>query len=69
MDGVGTWNGYGILSNMPRGTCDPGPNTSCQDPGTAAEAISYLRNTTFTGYQDIEETMLDLVKVAEPAWI
>lgn len=42
---------------------------SCQDPCTAAAAITYLRNATHTGYQDIEEISLDLVKVAETAWL
>ena len=36
---------------------------------TAAELIEHLRDSTHTGYPDIEVISLDLVKVAETAWL
>lgn len=45
------------------------PGGSSKDPCTAAELIENLRNATHTGYPDIELLSLDLVKVAEMAWL
>jgi len=53
----------------PRNTGDSRLKRLSQDPCTAAEVITYLRNATHTGYQDIEELSLDLVRVAETAWL
>ncbi|KAI4290350.1 MAG: hypothetical protein L6R35_000387 [Caloplaca aegaea] len=36
---------------------------------TSSGVIGYLRDATHTGYPDIEEIALDLVKVAETAWL
>ena len=36
---------------------------------TAAELIGYLRESTHTGYSDIESVSLELVRVAETAWL
>ena len=36
---------------------------------TAAELISHLRDSTHTGYPDIESISLELVRVAETAWL
>ncbi len=43
----------------------PGKHESC----TAAELIGHLRESTHTGYPDIEVISLDLVRVAETAWL
>lgn len=42
---------------------------SSQESCTAAELIGHLRESTHTGYPDIEAISLDLVKVAETAWL
>lgn len=76
---VGAFDGWGrklqwlwdLVQHIraPTDTGDPRLDRSCQGPCTAAAAITYLRNATHTGYQDIEEISLDLVKVAETAWL
>ncbi|KAL9126618.1 MAG: hypothetical protein Q9217_004356 [Psora testacea] len=38
-------------------------------PRTAAELIQWLRDASHTGYPDIEHLSLDLIKVAEIAWL
>lgn len=45
------------------------PGGSSKDPCTAAELIVNLRDATHTGYPDIEQLSLNLVKVAETAWL
>ncbi|MCJ1277521.1 hypothetical protein MMC21_005334 [Puttea exsequens] len=45
------------------------PGRLSKDACTAAELIRYLRDATHTGYHDIEEIALGLVKVAEMAWL
>ena len=42
---------------------------SSQESCTAAELIGHLRESTHTGYPDIEAISLDLVRVAETAWL
>ncbi len=42
---------------------------SCTESCTAAEVIGHLRESTHTGYPDIEAISLDLVRVAETAWL
>ena len=42
---------------------------SSRESCTAAELIGHLRESTHTGYPDIEVVSLDLVKVAETAWL
>lgn len=44
-------------------------NQSSPTRCTAAAIITYLRNATYTGYRDIEEISLHLVKIAESAWL
>ena len=46
------------------------PNTrSNSESCTAAELIGHLRESTHTGYPDIESVSLELVRVAETAWL
>ncbi|KAL2039961.1 hypothetical protein N7G274_007364 [Stereocaulon virgatum] len=45
------------------------PGQSENGPSTAAELMEHLRHSTHTGYPDIEQIALDLVKVAETAWL
>jgi hypothetical protein len=45
------------------------PRQSENGPCTAAELMEHLRDSTHTGYPDIEQIALDLVKVAETAWL
>ena len=40
-----------------------------QSPCTASRVMERLRESTFTGYPDIEEMSLELVKVAETTWL
>ncbi len=42
---------------------------SSQESCTAAELIGHLKESTHTGYPDIEAISLDLVRVAETAWL
>lgn len=45
------------------------PGSPAQNAITAADLIAHLRDSTRTGYPDIEVMSFDLVKVAETAWL
>ena len=46
-----------------------GQSSTQQIPCTASQVIERLRDSTFTGYPEIEQISLELVKVAEVAWL
>ena len=47
----------------------PQARLSTRDFCTAAELLKHLEESTHTGYPDIEQTALNLLKVAETAWL
>lgn len=46
-----------------------GRGSTGQSPCTASQVLERLRESTFTGYPDIEQISLELVKIAETAWL
>ena len=77
---VGAFDGWGRrlswLWDLVRFIQEPGTEEDAIPPGhdarslcTAAGLIQWLRSASHTGYPDIERMALDLIKVAEMAWL